>query len=475
MTQRLGKRTVRGSLWLFLVNLVSKGSQVVVTLALAALLTEEDLGLVALAVAVVNIGQVVQSMGVYDLVSRTRRDPRAMAGTLLALSAGTGVVLALALLLAAGPVAAALGTPAAAPLVRLVAVSLPFTAAGGVQLALVHRDLDFRRRLLPDSGSAVLGAAVTVALAVAGAGPYSPAIGLLCAAVAQPVLAALVGVRPRPGWDRGCAVEAVRWIAVVGPAAVVAVLLVNADYLAIGHVLGPGAVGVYSLAYRIAWVPYIVVAVVLGGVAFPLCARLVRDGRRADLPSAVGRFTHAVLVLTGGLYAVVALLADRVVVLGQRWAPAAGPLFLLCGYGLGLSLLHVWGEALRAAGHARAHLALAVAHLVVLTAGLASATRFGVLAVAAVQVAAVWSLVPVAWWVLARRGLAPPPARLVRMARGVLLAACCCAALSFVLDGWFAASAGGAVVEGFVLVLGYAAAVLVTDRDAVRELREVRR
>lgn len=475
MTQRLGERTVRGSLWLFLVNLVSKGSQVVVTLVLAAVLTEEGLGLVALAVALVNIGQVVQSVGVYDVISRTGRDPRAMAGTLLVLSVGTGVVLASALLLAAGPVAAALGTPAAAPLVRLVAVSLPFTAAGGVQLALVHRDLDFRRRLVPDAGGAVLGAVVTVVLAVAGAGPYSLAAGLLCTAVAQPVLAALVGVRPRPGWDRGCAAEALRWIAVVGPAAVVGVLLVNADYLVIGHVLGPGAVGVYSLAYRIAWVPHILVAVVLGGVAFPLCARLVRDGRRADLPAAVGRFTRAVLVLTGGLYAVTALLADRVVVFGQRWAPAAGPLVLLCGYGLAIGLLHVWYQAIRAAGHARAHLALEVAHLVALVAGLVAVTRWGVVAVAVAQVVAAWLLVPVTWWVLVRRGLAPPLVQQARMAGGVLVAACGCAVLARALDGSFAPSAVGAVVEGIVLVLGYAAVVLLTNRDAVRELRGVRR
>ncbi|XVV01119.1 oligosaccharide flippase family protein [Actinosynnema sp. CA-248983] len=82
--------------------------------------------------------------------------------------------------------------------------------------------------------------------------------------------------------------------------ALVAVLLVNVDYLAIGHVLGPEAVGVYSLAYRIAWVPYIVVAVVLGGVLFPLCARLIRGGESDRVPAATGRFTQAVLVVTGG-------------------------------------------------------------------------------------------------------------------------------------------------------------------------------
>ncbi|XVV01118.1 oligosaccharide flippase family protein [Actinosynnema sp. CA-248983] len=208
---------VRGSLWLFLVNLVGKAGQVAVTLVLAAFLTEEGLGLVALTVSLVNIGHVVQSMGVYDVISRTALDPRRVAGTLLTLSVGTGIALALLVNACADVLAHALDAPHAAPLIRLAALSLPFTAAGGVQLGLMHRDLDFRRRLVPDAGSALLGAAVTVWLAAHQAGPVSLVVGLLVTAVALPVLGVAVGVRVRPCWDRDAAAEALRWIAVVGP------------------------------------------------------------------------------------------------------------------------------------------------------------------------------------------------------------------------------------------------------------------
>ena len=464
---------VRGSLWLFLANVVGKGSQMAVTLVLAAFLTEEGLGLVALTVSVVNIGQVVQSMGVYDVISRTALDPRRVAGTLLVLSVGAGTALAVLLGAAAGRVAAAVGAPGVAPLVALAAVGLPFTAAGGVQLGLMHRDLDFRRRLLPDAGSAVLGAVVTIVLAVLGSGPHALVVGLLCTAVAQPVLGVVAGVRVRPVWDAGAAAEAARWIAVVGPGALVAVLLVNVDYLAVGHVLGTEAVGVYSLAYRIAWVPYILVAVVLGGVVFPLCAKLIREGDRAGLPAANARFTHAALVVTGGLYTVTAALADRVVLFGQRWAPAAVPLALLCGYGLGFGLLHLWYQVIRAAGRARRYLALELTHLVALVAALAVVTRHGVVAVAAAQLAVVWALVLPAWWVLARDGLAPPG--LGRAVGCVAVGALSCLAVARLFGGLFGPTLPGALGEGLVLVLGYAAAALAVDRRAIRELREVRR
>ncbi|MFC4852729.1 oligosaccharide flippase family protein [Actinophytocola glycyrrhizae] len=473
MTTGIGGRAVRGTLWLGLVNLVSKGSQVVVTLVLAATLTEGGLGSVALAVAVVNIGQVIQAMGVYDVIGRTERDPDRVAGTVLTLSVATGLGLAVVLVLVAAPVAALVGAPDAAPLVRLAAVSLPFTAVGGVQMAVMHRRLDFRRRLVPDAGSAVLGAVVTVVLAATGAGPVALVAGLLCTAVAQPVLGTLVGVPPRPSWDAGAAREALGWIAVVGPAALVAILLVNVDYLAIGHVLGPAAVGVYSLAYRIAWVPYIMVAIVVAAVAFPVCARLVREGNRGALPAATARFTRATLAVTGGLYLVTALLADRVVLLGERWAPAAPVLVLLCAYGLAISLLQTWYQVLKAAGYARCYLLLEVTHLVTLGGALVLVTRSGMVAVAAAQATVAWSLVVLAWWVLARRALAFPAAELAGMAAAVLGAAVPCVAVAVLADRLFGPreTVAGVLAEALALALAYAGGCLLTQRAAVRELR----
>ncbi|MBB5851307.1 oligosaccharide flippase family protein [Amycolatopsis umgeniensis] len=473
MTGDLGTRAVRGSLWLGAVNLVSKSSQMLVTLVLAALLTEGQLGVVALAVSLVNVGQVVQSVGVYDVIGRTGRDPRRMAGTVLTLSVGAGLVLAVALAAAAGPITASFGAPDAAGLVRLAAFGLPFSAAGGVQMGLMHRKLDFRRRLLPDGGGAILGAAVTVVLAVGGVGPASLVIGLVSTAVAQPLLGALAGGGVRPYWDTAAAGEALRWAVVVGPAAVVGALLVNLDYLVVGQLLGPEAVGVYSLAYRLAWVPYIMVAVVLGAVAFPVFTRLHREN--GTLAAALTRFTRAVLVLTGGLYLALAVLADRVVLLGARWADAAGPLTLLAGYGLGICLLQIWYQAVKATGHARRYLVLECVHLLLFAAGLVSSARLGITAVAAVQFGAAWLMVPLAWRVLAGLGVATPARELAGIITRVL-GACAVGAVPSVLlaqAGLFGPSDSlpGALCEGVVLVAGYAGATLVLHRGELAEMR----
>lgn len=469
----LGARATRGTLWLGLVNLISKGSQMAVTVVLAAFLTETDLGLAALAVSLVNVGQVVQSMGVYDVITRTRCDPAGMAGTVLTASVVVGMVLAVVGVVGAGPIATVLGAPEAAPIVGLAALSLPFTAVGGVQMGLLHRALDFRRRMLPDAGSAVVGAGVTVGLAVAGWGPYSLACGLLTTAVLQPVLGVLAGVRVRPCWVRAAAVEAGGWTAVVGPGTVVAVLLISVHYPVVAHALGADAVGVYSLAFRIAWVPYIVIAIVLGAVAFPVYIRLLAERGAAALPAAVGRFTHLLLVVVGGMYTVAALLSDRIVVLGERWAPAAPVLVLLCGYGLAISVLQTWFEAIRAAGRPRAYLALQAGHLGLLVVVLPLAAPHGLVPAALAQAGAAAVLLPVAWLALRSAEVAPPVGVLGRSLVGPIAGALACGGAVLLLRPVTAPSASlvGSLVEGAVLVVCYAVVVAVVDRSAVREAR----
>lgn len=471
----LATAATRGSAWLAVVNLVSKGCQAVVTLVLAALFTEAELGVVALVVAVVNVGQVVQAMGVYDVISRTARDPRRMAGTVLVLSVGVGVAMTAVAVAFAPAIAALLGAPSAAPLLRLAALSLPFTAVGGVQMGLMHRDLDFRRRLVPDAGSALFGAAVTIVGAAAGAGPVALVLGLLCTAVAQPLLGVCVGVRVRPCWDRAAAGEATRWIAVVGPAAVIGTLLVVVGYPVIGRVLGPDAAGIYALAYRIAWMPYVMAAVVLGAVAFPVFTRMLRDGQGERLPAAVARFTRVTALVAGGAYVGAAVLADRVVLLGQRWAPAAGALVLLCGYGLALSLNHIWCEAIRATGHTGRFLALQAAHLATLVVALLVLTPHGVTAAAGGHAVVGAVMVVLTWCTLAGLGLAPGARETLGLVAGVgaVLVGSALPVLALDRFGFLGPprSLWGAGAAAAVFLVCLAAATALTHRPLLNELR----
>jgi PST family polysaccharide transporter len=466
-------------IWLALVNVVSKGSQMAVTVTLAAFLTETDLGLVTLAVSLVNMAQVVQAMGVYEVIARTERCERAMAGTVLTLSLAVSVPTAVAGMVCASPIAALLGAPSAAPLIAIVAISLPFTAIGGVQMALMHRALNFRQRMLPDGGSAVLGAGVTIGLATAGDGAVSLAIGLVVAAVLQPIFGYVVGVRVRPIWDRSAAGEAVHWIGIVGPAAVAASVLANVDYPVISHVLGPHATGLYALAFRVAWMPYVLGAVVIGAVAFPVYSAMFRDRRVRDIPSAVAQFTRVVLVAVGGVYLIVALMADSIVLLGERWAPASSTLVILCGFGLGLSLLTTWYEIITSSGRLKQFLFFEIAHLILVVALLVTVTKYGINASALAQLAAVWFILPFVWWAMVRAKVAPSQRDIAGALLGFGVPALACIAVD-VLIRWSGVVSGpasfvDAALQLALLVVCYVAVALMANKQQFLVFRNLRK
>ena len=467
-----------GVLWLGFVNAATKGSQLVITLALAIIFSENELGLVALAVSLVNTAMIVQSMGANDVISRTERDEHVMAGTVLTMSLLPTIVLTLVGVLGSSQLARAFDAPAAAPLIATVAIGLPFWAIGWLQVALMNRRLDFRRRLLPDVGSAVVGAIVTVVLAVRGVGPMSVAIGFLVLAVLQPLFGLLVGVRVRPRWDRAAAAEALHWIANVGLGAIVYTVLINVDFPIVSRILGPDALGLYSLAFRVGWLPYVFVGVVLVSVAFPVYARLIREDRRSELPHAVARFTHLLLLVVGGMYVILALLADHLVLLGQRWAPAVPALMVLCAYGLGLSLLTLWYQAIIVSGRLRQYLCLEIGHLALLVVLLMSVTSFGIAATAFAQTAAVWVVVIVVWMASRRARVAPPLMDIARAVFGFLVPAVSCVAL-VVVARWAGidpvpSSLLGSICELLILLACYCGIAALTNRSLLASLRRHR-
>jgi PST family polysaccharide transporter len=475
----LSRAAARGTLWLGLVNVLSKGAQVLVLLALGRYLGEAELGTVTIAITLVNVGQTVQTMGVFDMISRTRHDPVAFTRSVASLSVGVGLALAAVLVAAAGPIARLIGAPDAEPLLRVVALSLPFSAYAGVQVAYLHRSLDFRRRLIPDAGSARAGAAVTIVAAAAGAGVWSLIAGVLTTAVLAPVLGLVVGVRIGFGWDHRYVGETLRWSRVTGPGAVIGVLLLQIDYLVVTRALGTAANGIYSFAFRIAFVPYITVAVVIGAVAFPVYARLAERAGDDDLDaapavaSAFTRFGHVLLASTGGGYLLIGLLADRIVLIDPRWAASAPILRVLCGYGLLLGLVLACHEVTRAIGRPEVYLRAQAVHLVVLTGTAVLLVHpAGAIGVAWAQLIAAAVTLGLLGVVLARagvlttaaaRGLAGPlPAAAVTVAADLAVRAL---GLAPPLD-----SLPGAIGAAALLGVVYAGTLLLLDRSAVADL-----
>ena len=141
------------------------------------------------------------------------------------------------------------------------------------------------------------------------------------------------------------------------------------DNLVVGHLLGPGALGIYQMAFRAGEMPVAEFTTSAFVVTFPMVARL-RDDTRARTRLLWSLL--AVVAAVGAAYAAFILAFGAKTVLwlfGPAWIHAVAPLKVLCIYGLLQGFLVVGRSFLSGLGHPERYV-------------IAAAARAGVLAIA---------------------------------------------------------------------------------------------
>ncbi len=398
------RSTARGARWLATNGIVVKAAHTVVLLTLAAVLTPSALGLVALGSLVANVAAILGTLGtasaLVHLDGSTARAERA-ARTALSLGLVTSSALAALIWVAAPHLAASLrADDGGAAVIRGLTVVLPCLAVAGVTTELLRRRLAFARRIVPDTVSAVVGAVVAILLVTQGVGVMALVAGQVTQAVLMMLLAWVVHRPVLPGWDRGDARALVAFGAPFSGAHLLEVVQLNLDYLLVARVLGALALGHYSLSYRIANMPYLMVAVVVTGAAFPFLCR-TRGHERARAAEVSLAVTFSLMLPACVL---LALLADDLLLLGPEWAPATPVLALLAAYALLLACLQVCLTVLNAAGRPAVAMGVRLTHLLVLALTLLLVVDRGITVVALAQVVVV-AMVSVPALVLVRRAV----------------------------------------------------------------------
>jgi O-antigen/teichoic acid export membrane protein len=462
-------RTARGALWLATNGIVVKTSQTVVLLALAAMLAPEALGVVALGTLVANVSAVVTSLGTASALVYWRGDVLRAARTAVTVGVGMGAGIAALLWVAAPSLASAFhAADGGAAVIRGLTVTLPFLAVAAVTNELLRRRLEFVRRIIPDTVSSVVGAVVAIMLVTQGHGVMALVVGQIVQASLTMVLAWVVHPPVRPGWNLEDARGLLSYGGPYAGANLLELVQLNIDYLIVSRVLGGEALGQYSLAFRLAFMPYLMVVVVMSGAAFPYLCRQ----RGADLGRAAVTVMTASLTLVAPICLGLALFADDLVLLGDKWEPGVPVVAWLALYAALLSVGQLVQTSLNAAGRPAASMALRLCHLVLLLGVLLLVARHGITAVAIGQVAVATcvALVALALARLCVTGFSLR--RLVRSLRPALAGVAVMSAVVLVLRrvlGLTDPSLTGLLVVGTAGVVAYAATVWVLDREHLRE------
>jgi O-antigen/teichoic acid export membrane protein len=326
-----------------------QGTNYVVFLVLALLLTPENFGIVSLGASWIAATSVFAELGFgAALVQRKDVTPGHLSTT-FAINTGLGIALTAAGVVLAGPLARLFGVPGARSVFQVLSIGFLLNTVSLTQVALAQRDFRFRDLALRDIGASLAGGVVGIAMALLGFGVWS--------LVAQTIITALVGAvvlwrlstwRPRLAdvslasarelWDYSSRVFGFNLFKYFSQ---------NLDKLLIGYLAGPATLGRYTFAYRVVVYPVATVSGALGNYFFVSFSRMQEDLERVRKSYFKTGRVQAALFLPA-LAAVAAAAPSAVpLVFGVQWSPAIPFVQVFCLVAAAQALMGPVGQLMK--------------------------------------------------------------------------------------------------------------------------------
>lgn len=345
----IGRAAGRGLRWSVAGTVTVKLASFGMSLVLAYLLDPADYGSYAIALSASQFVMHINDVGIIAAVVQWRGRFDTMAPTATTLAIGFSTIVYGGFWTAAPWFATLAGNPSAAPLVRLLTLTIIIDGITAVRSASLMRNFQQDRLMIANGVGFVATFGCSISLAVAGVGAYAMVYGQLAGAAVTGVLVlVLAGVPVRFGLDRGVAAKLLRFGVPLAASLGVEALLLNADYVIVGRLLGVTALGFYLLAFNTSSWAITMLGTAIRYVSIPAFARLSDETAAGDQPdgpaarrppwrqseSLSAGVRQAITLLVTGVIPVVvliSLLAPELmeVLYDPKWAPAAPVLQLL--------------------------------------------------------------------------------------------------------------------------------------------------
>ena len=431
----IGARVGRGLRWSLLGLLVTKMASFFISLVMARLLTPEDFGVFGIALAVTAFLMHVNDAGVIAAVVQWPGRIEDMAATAAAMAFAFSIT-AYGVVFAVAPWFAGVAhSPDATWVIRVLAAVIVVDGITAVRSAALMRRFQQDKLIVANAIGFVVQAPLSIVLALSGAGAFSFAVAQLVGAVVTGFFVfSFAKVPTEVGFDRAVAGKLLRFGLPLATSLGIEAILLNADYVIVGRLLGVAALGYYTLAYNVSnWIPGIVSA----GIRYVSIAGFSRLAEESDssLTRGVQRSVPLLITLVLPFTILIAFLSPEVIAVlyGSKWAPAAAALRFLMILMAARVLVSFAFDILTSAGRTRATLWLNLGWAVVLIPALYFGTNHDGIRGTAMSHALVGMLiaVPLAVVLLERAGirLSGIPRALARPGVAAVLCAGVCLAV----------------------------------------------
>jgi len=358
---------VSGSIWVFGANMISRAISFLATLILARLLMPEAFGIIGYGFLIVNAISMIREMGFNSALIYQKNDIEGAASLALVLIFLWSLFLYLFVFCLAPIAAHFFREPRLTLLLRILTISLVMNSLSSIPMALLSREINFKKRVIPELLNLTVYGIVTVLFALLGLNYWAFVIGVLAADIVQ-LLAALilrpVTIHTKPNFK--IFKELFGFGKSVIGLNILNFSIRNIDDFFVGRMLGTVSLGVYNFSYRIANIPATNITNVLGKVLFPGFTKIAGDTER--LRTGFLRAFKYISYLTVPVTFYLILLTPEVINHFLRhWVSAILPIQLIAYYGGLRSLGSGTGSVFFAKGKPHRLLPISLVQVIFLT------------------------------------------------------------------------------------------------------------
>lgn len=327
----LRKLVAKALVWTTLESFTLSGLSLISLFIFARLLSPEDFGVAAIALAIVQLLTVPVELLFHDaLVQRKEIDSKHV-DSAFTFSVVLGVALWAVCWFGSGLIEQLIGTPGVGHVLKWMSLSLIGMGFGCVLVAMQRRKLEFRslalRSLLGRGGSA----AIAIAIAFAGGGVWAlVAQQVLLVSLGTLMLWILADERPSFHFSWAPTKSLLGFGVFTTVYQLLAIAIQRVFMVLVGAYLGSASTGLLSVAFRGADMLRDLMCTAVYQIAMPLFSRL--SDERESLFTAFNRSVQLTTLVTFPVFVGLAVCAEDVVTVafGKNWIAAAPYFAMVC-------------------------------------------------------------------------------------------------------------------------------------------------
>jgi O-antigen/teichoic acid export membrane protein len=329
----LNRKMAKGAAWMVLMRLTDRGLGLISTVILARLLIPADFGLVAMAMSIIAILEILGSFSFDLALIQNQSAERRHYDTAWTFTVLYNTISAIILVALAEPASVFYSDQRLVGIIYVMALSSIVQGFENIGLVAFQKDLDLSKEFLFRTAKKIVAFTVTISLALIYKNYWALVVGTLAGRIAGLIFSYLAHpYRPRFTLEgRNELFHFSKWT--LANNIIIFVAIRGIDFV-IGRVSGSAALGLYTIAYEVSNLPTTELVFPIGRAVYPGYAKMAHDLSilRQGYLDVLGAIVFFAIPAAMGIL----VLADPMVmvVLGKNWLEAIPLIQVLAVFGM---------------------------------------------------------------------------------------------------------------------------------------------